>query len=377
MTARRFQGTLVVGGGLAGPAAAIWLARAGRSVQLWERERLPAHKICGEFLSWEAQTWLSDLGLDLQSLGAVSIESLRLVTAAKTATAPLGFMALSLTRRVLDTALLEKAAEAGVDVQRGVTARDVAADGAVSAGKGWLKPDHLLVATGKHNLRGVGRDGAGTLNHQLGFKAYLRLSPAQRLALSGHVELILFEGGYAGLQMVERDAANLCFLVSPVRWQRNGGDFSALLADLAAEVPHLAERLAGAVPLLDRPLAISGVPYGFLFKGGAAEAAWRLGDQAAVIPSFTGDGMSLALHGARLAVEALLTGAGAEAYYKRLGRDAGAPIARATFLQRQAERSGLGGRAVAALAAFPALGRVASRFTRLSPRAVARARAGF
>ncbi len=370
----RYAGTLVVGGGLAGPAAAIWLARAGRPVQLWERERIATHKICGEFLSWEAQGWLADLGLDLDALGAVAIDRLRLVTAERAAAAPLGFTARSVTRRSLDAAMLDLASAAGADVQRGVTAREVTADGSVVASHGSLRPDQLFVATGKHNLRGIGRDGEGTLNHQLGFKAYLRLSPEQRAELSGHVELILFDGGYAGLQMVERDAANLCFLVSPERWRRTGGDFTALLADLGAEVPHLARRLEGAVPLLDRPLAISGVPYGFLFRGGAGEPGWRLGDQAAVIPSFTGDGMSLALHSARLAAEALLTGAGAEAYYRRLGRDAGGAIGRATFLQRQSERPGLGGKAVAALAAIPSLGRVAARFTRLSPRAVARAR---
>jgi len=375
--ARRFPGTLVVGGGLAGPAAAIWLARAGRQVKLWERERLPTHKICGEFLSWEAQAWLSELGLDLDDLGAVAIERLRLVTAERTAEASLGFTARSVTRRALDSKLLDIASAAGVDVQRGLTAREVTADGTVIASHAQLKPDHLFVATGKHNLRGFGRDGEGTLNHQLGFKAYLRLSPGERSELAGHVELILFEGGYAGLQMVERDAANLCFLVSPDRWRRMGGDFAALLGDLGAEVPHLARRLEGAVPLLDRPLAISGVPYGFLFRGGGAEPGWRLGDQAAVIPSFTGDGMSLALHSARLATEALLTGAGAESYYRRLGRDAGGAIARATFLQRQSERPGLGGRAVAALSAFPALGRLATRLTRLSARAVSRARGSF
>jgi len=374
---RRFPGTLVVGGGLAGPAAAIWLARAGHPVQLWERERLPAHKICGEFLSWEAQAWLGDLGIDLDALGAVAIDRLRLVTADRVATAPLGFTARSVTRRGLDSALLDLAALVGVDVQRGVTARAVAPDGTVIASHVELKPDQLFVATGKHNLRGIGRDGEGTLNHQLGFKAYLRLSPGQRAELSGHVELILFEGGYAGLQMVERDAANLCFLVSPDRWHRTGGDFAALLANLGEEVPHLERRLEGAVPLLDRPLAISGVPYGYLFRGGAAEPGWRLGDQAAVIPSFTGDGMSLALHSARLATEALLTGAGTESYYRRLGRDAGGAVARATFLQRRSEQTGLGGRAVAALSALPTLGRLAARFTRLSPRAVARARGVF
>lgn len=373
MTARPMAGTLVVGGGLAGPAAAIWLARAGQPVTLWDRERIPAHKICGEFLSWEAQTWLAALGIDLDRLGAVSIDRVRLVTAGRTAVGKLGFVARSVTRRALDAAMLEAAAAAGAVVERGITVREVLGDGMVVAPHATVRPDTLFVATGKHNLRGVGRDGAGTLNHQLGFKAYFRLAPAQREQLSGHVELILFEGGYAGLQMVERDAANLCFLVAPERWKRLGGDFPALLADLSAEVPHLAAPLAGAVPLLDRPLAISGVPYGYLHRPDAAEHGWRLGDQAAVIPSFTGDGMSLALHSARLATTALLTGAGQGTYYRWLARDAGGAVARATWLQRMSERDELRNRAAALLSAAPMLLGLGARWTRLSPAAVRRA----
>jgi flavin-dependent dehydrogenase len=376
MTAQRLAGTLVVGGGLAGPAAAIWLARAGQAVTLWERERHPAHKICGEFLSWEAQAWLADLGLDLDALGAVAIDRVRLVAGGRAAAGPLGFTARSLTRRSLDAALLDLAAAAGARVERGITAREVGADGEVLAAHAAVCPDRLLIATGKHNLRGIGRSSEGTLNQQLGFKAYLRLAPAQRTELACHVELILFEGGYAGLQLVERDAANLCFLVGPDRWKRCGGDFAALLDDLGAEVPHLARRLDGAVPLLDRPLAISGVPYGFLHRADSPpEPGWRLGDQAAVIPSFTGDGMSLALHSARLASSALLTGADAKSYYRRLARDAGGAVTRATWLQRHADDPALGQRAVTALGLMPGLARVGARLTRLAPGAVRRAKA--
>ncbi|WP_199555831.1 NAD(P)/FAD-dependent oxidoreductase [Sandaracinobacteroides hominis] len=366
---------LIVGGGPAGAAAAIWLARAGWPVTLWEKERHPAHKICGEFLSWEAQTWLARLGLDLEALGAVSIEKLRLVTATRSAVSGLGFVARSVTRRALDAALLEIAMQAGADVQRGISAREVKPDGAVVASTTLVRPANLLLATGKHDLRGIGRPGEGTLNGQLGFKAYFRLTPAERSALSGHVELILFQGGYAGLQMVERDAANLCFLVSPERWKRLGGDFTALLADLSAEVPHLGQRLAGAVPLLDRPLAISGVPYGFLHRPvkGVAEPGWRLGDQAAVIPSFTGDGMSLALHSARLATEALLTGAGQGAYYRRLAKDAGGAVRRAAWLQRRSDDGLWRDRVAAVLALAPGLMRVGVGFTRLGRGAVGRA----
>lgn len=52
---------LVLGGGVAGCAAAIALARNGRGVTLIEREPISRHKVCGEFLSGEALGYLHAL----------------------------------------------------------------------------------------------------------------------------------------------------------------------------------------------------------------------------------------------------------------------------------------------------------------------------
>ncbi|MBY0338886.1 MAG: hypothetical protein K2X11_19885, partial [Acetobacteraceae bacterium] len=60
-------------------------------------------------------------------------------------------------------------------------------------------------------------------------------------------------------------------------------------------------------PVRDRPLAVAGVPYGFRAAGGAP-GLYRVGDQLSVIPSFTGDGMAMALHSGLAAAEAILTG---------------------------------------------------------------------
>jgi flavin-dependent dehydrogenase len=110
---------LILGGGVAGCAASIALARTGRSVTLIEREPTPRHKVCGEFLSGEALEDLHALGIDVASLGAVPINYVRLAAARRAAEAPLPFPAASLTRRALDTALIAEAIAAGVRLKRG------------------------------------------------------------------------------------------------------------------------------------------------------------------------------------------------------------------------------------------------------------------
>lgn len=372
MSAERLFGTLVIGGGLAGAAAAIRLRDAGQPVTLLERERHPHHKVCGEFLSAEGVRHLRALGIEAAALGAVAIRAVRLVGRRGVVARPLGFEARSITRHRLDAALLDAAAARGADVRRGVSAREILPGGDVRTSHGLLSAPAVLVATGKHRLRGHARPASGTIDHLVGFKAYFRLAPGQRTELAGHTELLLFEGGYAGLQPVERDMANLCFVVDPARFAALGGRFDALLSDLSAELPHLARRLEAAVPLLDRPLAISGLPYGYLLDPDAAcGTAWPLGDQAAVIPSFTGLGMSLALHGAMLAVGALLAGEGVGAYARRLRRDAGGAVARATRLQRLVGERGRGPERLLRIArAAPPLLSAAIRLTRLPGRAV-------
>ncbi len=141
---------------------------------------------------------------------------------------------------------------------------------------------------------------------------YFRLAPDQAAALANSVELLLHPHGYTGLQPVEDGAANLTALVRRRHLATLGG-WTGLLAEIRQTNPHAAARLRDAQPLLDRPLAIASIPYGFVRKQALAPDLWAVGDQAAVIPSFTGDGMSIALYTGLRAAQSLLADASAEA----------------------------------------------------------------
>ncbi len=325
---------VVAGGGLAGAAAAAALARAGLEVTVLEREAGPRHKICGEFLSVEAQDYLVRLGLDLAPLGGHVISHLRLIGGARSVVAPLPFQALGLSRLALDEALLNHAAACGAVLRRGETVRRINAEGAtVETSRGEvLHARTTLLATGKHDLHG--RRRAWPASDFVGFKMHFQLAPEQTLALSGFIELAMLRCGYAGLQLVEQQQANLCLLVRRSWLLEAGGDWAGVLERLLQECRHLGTRLAGASALFTSPLSIACVPYGFLHRPTSNEPSlFRLGDQAAVIPSFTGDGMAIALHTAALATHHVLRGQSAAAYHARLRHNVRGQLRRAAGLQ--------------------------------------------
>ena len=342
--------TVVVGGGPAGDATACGLASMGREVMLVERAGAPHHKVCGEFLSIETQTLLRQLGVDPISLGAVPIDHVAVFSSARSVVADLPFRALSLSRHRLDDALLCRAQESGAQVRRNVSVRAVTPDG-----RGWrvvcddgktLRCRHLVLATGKLGLRGI---GDGRDNSLIGLKMHLRPSAEVRRSLAGRVELFLLNRSYVGLELVENDVANLCCVLPRATVARLAPGWQELQGFLAAKLPSLAERLQGAEPLWDKALAVV-CPTGGYLQSEAGPAVYRVGDRLAHIPPFTGDGMAIALGSGALAAEHILQGSSAAAYLAAARRLTGRTIRLASavsgFAATGAGRSVLLGAAV-------------------------------
>lgn len=362
---------VIVGAGPAGTAAACLFGKAGQAPVLFEREQAVSEKICGCFLSVEAVAMLGRLDIDLDRLGASRIDRVRLVHHDRMGEARLPFVARGLSRRRLDGALIEQARAMGATLRTGatVTGFDETASGDICLrlrGMADERATALFLATGKHDLRGAARP-RGRGPDYIGFKQMYRLAPAQVPALSGAVELHLFRGGYAGLQLVEGVQANLCLIVDRCRLRQMGGDWAGVHAALCAALPYLADRLAGAEALLDRPVTTSHIPYGFIHQPDTAAhpALYRLGDQAAVIPSFSGDGMAIALYTGMAAARCHLAGGTAAEFHRLLQKDLTRQFRLSAMLHTLIE-SHAGRSAIAAASGlFPPLMRWAAAATRL------------
>jgi menaquinone-9 beta-reductase len=361
----------VIGGGPAGAALATYLAKAGRSTVLFEKEKGAHDKVCGEFMSQEGVEYLAALGLSAQSLGSLAIGHVRLVRRGNALTRGLPFEAQSLSRRVLDEALLKRAADVGAVIEQGARVKGVMREAGGWAvhieGSGTAFAKEAFLATGKHDLKDWKRP-PGSQPGLIAFKSYWHLRPEEAAKLAGHVELILFPGGYAGLQPVEGGRANLCLLVRKSSFAQDYRTWERLLEAMQASSPHLAARLDGATCLLEKPLAIAGLPYGHVAH--ECGGVWRLGDQAAVIPSFSGDGMSIALHSAKLAAECYLRGEDAEAYQQRLAAHVSRQVWRATLLSRALVSAGCQRLAMAAAFCVPSVLMLGAALTRIPARAI-------
>lgn len=333
---------IVVGGGLAGSAFAIELAGHGRRVVILERTTGPHHKVCGEFLSAEAQALLAGLGVDVWELGARASTHLSLEFGDYLARVKLPFRAAGLSRYRLDQALLDAAARSGAEVRRGETVTKLDHDGGtamVHIAGGSMPADHVALATGKHNLRGVQRPQTANV----AFKMQVRPSAAAAATLEALVHLSMFRGGYAGVCLVEDGIATICWVIEREVLGDTAVSWNAHAEFLSRRSAFFAKILNGAEALWDKPVAVASIPYGYLRAEVIADEIYPVGDQLVVIPSYTGDGTSLALYTGIMAAQAALEGRSAgefqsAALAKLRPQIAWAKLANVAFVNTTAQR---------------------------------------
>ncbi len=354
---------LVIGGGPAGAAAAIRLALAGSPALLVERNAAVGDALCGGFLSWRTLDRLRALGVDPDALGGHRVTRLALIDGARETVRALPYAAMGLSRHAMDTALLNRARALGTEL-RHATVRLEGAQAFDERGAP-IPASAVFLASGKHETRGAARprDAAGA-DPFIGIRLRLSASPALTRALDERIEMHMFEGGYCGVVLQDGGSANFCMAVRKSRLARAGGKPAGLLAELRADHPLLADRLAD-MPDSASFDAIGNVPYGWRARE-TVPGLFRLGDQAGCIPSFAGEGIGIALASAEAAVEAWVKSGGEAApeYQRRFAAHIAGPLRTAGLVTRLSVHPS-GASALARLAAIPGATGLAGRLTRV------------
>lgn len=349
---------MIIGGGPAGSAAAITLARSGAGLLLLERDAVIAEKVCGEFLAVDAVQRLDTLGIDVAALGALPIHRAIFAAGSAQAEMRLPFAAWGLPRATLDAALLEAARAAGAEVVLGTPVRDATRRGrfwrARLAGGEDIEATVLVLATGKHELRGLRRAKRGSA---IGVKL-----PLSGVVPEAAILLLACDGGYAGLQPRPGGGANLCAALDPsiASVAEAARSATAFIAHVARGSALAARVLAGVVPAIARPLTVAGVPFGHIERGGDA---FRVGDQASVIASFCGDGVAMALASGEAAAMAILGEVAPHDYQAKWARSVGSGMRLAGLVSMLAARAP--SLLVAGVGMAPAVASWTARRTRL------------
>lgn len=355
---------LILGGGPAGAAAAITLAANGARSLVVERQAGDQDAICGGFLSWRTCAQLDELGVDPAALGGHPVTVTRLFARDRAAEFALPAPGIGLSRRTLDAALLARAADLGAEVRRGVNVRAVEDGSARLADGTVLHDDHVLLATGKHDVRGAARP-VSARDPAMGLRWRFAASPALALRIAGAVELHLFDHGYAGLVLQEDGHANLCLAVRRSAFVAAGQRPEALLAALLGEHPALQVRIEDEQ--LGAAQAIANVPYGWRADADDAHGLYRVGDQAGVIPSLAGEGVGIALATGAAAAHAVLGQVAPDRFQAATSRRLRRPIGTAQLLWQAAERPSIARAALPLIARAPGLVDRAMRATRVAP----------
>ncbi|MCW6536952.1 NAD(P)/FAD-dependent oxidoreductase [Sphingomonas lycopersici] len=325
------RSALVVGGGPAGAATAIHLARCGVTPLVIERNVHSADALCGGFLSWRTLDFLAGLGITRAMLGGHEINRIRLIAGAAEYSAALPISAMGVSRRHLDTLLLNRARGLGAQVRYGAARFD---NGRIILNSGEVfAAGSIFLATGKHDLRGLARPHAAAgADPMVGLRWRVTPSTGLRAVLDGQIELHLFPGGYAGMTLHEDGSANLCLAVRKSRLTMAQGSPAILLTQLAETNPHFGSRCADIAGEA-RFDAIGHLPYHWRALTGT-NGIFRVGDQAGVIASLAGEGIGIALASAAEAVACWRDGGAAAApmFQRRFAARLARPIRAARFI---------------------------------------------
>ena len=295
---------IIIGGGLAGLINAVLLNKAGFSVLLIERKNYPFHRVCGEYISNEVIPFLSSLDIDLNKLGVARINRLEVTAASGIKIAKkLDLGGFGLSRYTFDHYLFKKASADGVrflldtrveDVNYSNGIFDVSVPGKV------LQAPLVIGAFGKRsNLdQKLKRDFFYKRSPYLAVKFHIRADFPDDL-----IQLNNYKNGYCGVSKIETDRYCMCYMARRDDL-RKCGTLVELEKNIICRNPYLKKLFDTAEFLLDKPEVINEIS--FEKKQLVENHLLMSGDTAGMIAPLCGNGMTMAIHSAKILSENII-----------------------------------------------------------------------
>lgn len=276
---------LVIGGGPAGLASALYAVRSGLDVTVWDKRAGTVDKACGEGLMPGAVAALTEMGVTPDGAELVGIRYLagNREIEARFRNGP----GRGVRRTVLHAAMRSAAESRGVIIaQRRAQDLQLSTDCVVVDGQGFR---YVVAADGLHSpvRRVLGLGGRSSTLRRYGLRRHYRLTP-----WTSHVEVHWARSAEAYVTPVADDVVGVAMLTSA------RGSFD----DHLACFPSLHARLSGAAPV-GRVLGAG--PLRQRARSRVAGRVLLVGDAGGYVDALTGEGVAMALAQARAAVAAV------------------------------------------------------------------------
>ncbi len=297
MTQHNSYQVSIIGGGLAGLTLAIQLANEGYSCVLFEKNKYPFHKVCGEYISMESWNFLDRLGLNLSELNLPKITRLQVSSlSGKLLKHQLDLGGFGISRYLLDSKLAEIAKAKGVILLDDCRVNDVKFENekfTIDSSKGNFSSEICVGAWGKksnldNKLRSVSPSGGGRGRNYVGIKYHINIDFPNDL-----IELHNFENGYCGISKIEDNRYCLCYLTDSENLKKYNGDIKKMEQEILFKNAFLKDYFTKANFLFEEPLAISQIKIGY--KNAVENKLLMIGDTAGNIAPLSGNGMSMAM----------------------------------------------------------------------------------
>lgn len=298
----------IVGGGLAGLSLSIQLAQRGYQVALLEKQIYPFHKVCGEYISMESWAFLERIGVPLSNWGLPIMKKINITDLkGKPYQFDLPLGGFGVSRYKLDETLYQIALQKGVQIFTNTKVAHINYTNDQFIIQSLDETITAKVAVGsfgkRSNMdiqwnRSFTRQKATPLKNYIGVKYHIYYPH-----ITDIIALHNFHSGYCGISKIEDDKCCLCYLTIADNVKKNNNSISQMEQQVLYKNPQLKKIFTTADFLYNQPLTISQIS--FDKKTQIENHVLMIGDAGGMITPLSGNGMSMAMHGSKLACEVI------------------------------------------------------------------------